>query len=52
MELYELVLVRPDGTEEVIKKDLGEREAIRYFEGIDNTYYREQKGTKRSRNGY
>lgn len=43
MELYELIFVKKDGTEEVYKRNLTEREAIEYFEGIENTYYREQK---------
>lgn len=43
MKMYELIFVKPDGTEEVYKRNLTEREAIEYFYGIDNTYYREQK---------
>lgn len=39
---YEVVLVKPDGTEEVIHRNLTEHQAIGLFEGIDNTYYREQ----------
>ena len=40
---YELVLIKTDGSEEVIHRNLTERRAIELFEGIDNTYYREQK---------
>lgn len=41
--MYELVIIRPNGEEEVIHRNLTEREAIELFEGIDNTYYRKQK---------
>lgn len=40
---YELVFVKPNGKEEVIHKNLTEEQAIEYFYGIDNTYYREQE---------
>lgn len=41
---FELVHIQPwDGKEVVIKRNLTEKEAIEYFNGIDNTYYREQK---------
>lgn len=39
---YELILVKPNG-EEVIHRNLTEEQAIEYFYGIDNTYYREQE---------
>lgn len=42
MEKYELVITRANGKEEVIKRNLTLEQAIYYFEGIDNTYYREQ----------
>lgn len=42
--MYELVIVRPNGKEEVIHRNLTELEAIELFEGIDNTYYRKQEG--------
>ena len=40
---YELIITRPNGKEEVIKRNLTEKQAIEYFSNIDNTYYREQK---------
>lgn len=41
---FELVHIQPwNGKEVVIKRNLTEKEAIEYFNGIDNTYYREQK---------
>lgn len=43
MKKYELVFVKPNGKEEVIHKNLTEYQAIEYFYGIDNTYYREQE---------
>ena len=44
MNKYELVHVQPwNGKEVVIKRNLTEKQAIEYFNGIDNTYYREQK---------
>ena len=44
MAKYELIHVQPwDGKEVVIKRNLTEKQAIEYFYGIDNTYYREQK---------
>lgn len=49
---YELVIVRANGTEEVIHRDLTEREAIAYFEGIENTYYREQKEESKTMKNY
>lgn len=42
MKKFELVLIKPNGKEEVIKRNLTEQQAIRYFQNIDNTYYREQ----------
>jgi hypothetical protein len=42
MKKYELVIKRANGKEEVIKRNLTLKQAIDYFEGIDNTYYREQ----------
>lgn len=44
--MYELVIIRPNGTEEVIHRNLTEREAIELFEGIDNTYYRKEKSNE------
>ena len=43
MEKFELIIIRPNGKEEVIKRNLTEEQAIEYFYGIDNTYYREQE---------
>lgn len=43
MKKFELVITRPNGAEEVIKRNLTESQAIEYFQNIDNTYYREQK---------
>lgn len=40
---YELIITRPNGKEEVIKRNLTEKQAIEYFQNIDNTYYKEQK---------
>ena len=49
MKKFELVITRPNGKEEVIKRNLTEEQAIEYFENIDNTYYREQKQVKKYR---
>lgn len=44
MKEYEVVHIQPwNGKEVVIHKNLTEKQAIEYFEGIDNTYYREMK---------
>lgn len=44
---WEVVHIQPwNGKEVVIKRNLTEKQAIEYFNGIDNTYYREQEGTK------
>jgi hypothetical protein len=43
MKKFELIITRPNEKEEVIKRNLTEKQAIEYFENIDNTYYREQK---------
>ena len=43
-EKYEVVLMKADGSEEVIHRNLTERRAIELFEGIDHAYYRRQKG--------
>ena len=40
---YELIIIRPNGKEEVIHRNLTEEQAIDYFCGIENTYYREQE---------
>lgn len=43
MMKYEVVIERPNGKDEVIYKNLTEKQAIEYTDFIDNTYYREQE---------
>jgi hypothetical protein len=40
---YEVVIKKPNGKEEVIHKNLTLKEAIEYFENINNTYYRKME---------
>ena len=44
MKKYEVVHIQPwNGKEVVIHKNLTEKQAIEYMQGIDNTYYREME---------
>lgn len=43
MKKYEVVILRADGKEEVIYRNLTLKQAIEYTDYIDNTYYREQE---------
>lgn len=42
MKKFEVVIIRPNGKEEVIHRNLTEKQAIEYTDYIENTYYREQ----------
>lgn len=43
MKKFEVVIKRANGNEEVIHKNLTEKQAIEYTDYIENTYYREQQ---------
>ena len=43
MKRFEVVIIRANGKEEVIHRNLTEKQAIEYTDYIENTYYREQE---------